>query len=387
MCGGEGTRLRPLTFDRPKPCIPIGNIPSICHLVSHLANLGFLEIIITVGYKGDAIEHVLKDGSLYGVRITYVYEQTKLGTAGSVRNAMKYLSDTHFLVVGGDHLTDVNLIEFYREHLTHGAITTIGLVSIDEPGEYGIAEIDINNHIQRFAEKPGPGEIFSNLASTGMYVCSPDIFEYIPSDRKFDFAKDLFPILLKEGKILNGWLARGNWSDVGSPVSLRTAEKWLLHKIPYTDIVGDLNVKNAIIQGPVRFGGSISLGQHSRIIGPVSIGHGTSIGDGVLVGPYTSIGNGCVIRENAKIFSSSLYNQVVIGSDTTISGSIIDNDTCIGDRCSIEHDSIIGPRVVIRNGCIIHTKTRIWPEVVIEENSIIKTHILNQKYDSRFEGS
>ncbi len=387
MCGGEGTRLRPLTFDRPKPCIPIGNIPSICHLVSHLANLGFHEIIITAGYKGDTIEKILGDGSLYGVTITYVYEHTKLGTAGSVRNAMEYLSGSTFLVVGGDHLTDINLIEFYREHLTHNAMVTVGLISIDEPGEYGIAEIDISNRIQRFAEKPGPGEIFSNLASTGMYVCSPEIFEYIPKDQKFDFAKDLFPLLLKEGKILNGWLARGNWSDVGSPLSLRMAEKWLLHKIPYTDIIGDLDVKNATIQGPVRFGGSISLGQHSRIIGPVSIGHGTTIGDGVLIGPYTSIGNGCVIRENAKIFSSSLYNQVVIGSDTTISGSIIDNDTYIGDRCSIEQDSVIGPRVVIRSGSIIHTKTRIWPEVVIEENSIVKTHIMNPKYDTRIEGS
>ncbi|MBN1167353.1 MAG: NDP-sugar synthase [Methanospirillaceae archaeon] len=387
MCGGEGTRLRPLTFDRPKPCIPIGNIPSLCHLVSHLANLGFSEVIITTGYKGDAIGKILGDGSLFGVTITYVYEETKLGTAGSVRNAMEYLKGSTFLVVGGDHLTDLNLIEFYREHLSHDAMITVGLISIDEPKDYGIAEIDIRNRILRFAEKPGPGEIFSNLASTGMYVCNPEIFDYIPAGQKFDFAKDLFPLLLQEGKKINGWLASGNWSDVGSPLSLRAAEKWLLHKIPYTDITGDLDVKNATIQGPVRFGGSISLGQHARIIGPVSIGHGTKIGDGVLIGPYTSIGNQCVIRDNAKIFSSSLYNQVIIGSNTTISGSIIDNDTTIGEECTIEHDTVIGPRVVIRNGCIVHTRIRIWPEVVIKENSIVKAHVMNEKYDTKFEGS
>ncbi|HNJ80694.1 MAG TPA: nucleotidyltransferase family protein, partial [Methanoregulaceae archaeon] len=114
MCGGEGTRLRPLTFDRPKPCIPIVNRPSVEHLVSHLSNLGFSEIVITLGYMGTLIEQALGDGSLLGVDITYVHEKTKLGTAGSVKNAQKYLDGQDFLVVGGDHVTDINLLEFYR---------------------------------------------------------------------------------------------------------------------------------------------------------------------------------------------------------------------------------------------------------------------------------
>lgn len=133
MCGGEGTRLRPLTFGRPKPCIPIVNKPSIQHLVSHLANLGFTDVVITLGYMSDAIEAALGDGSLFGVNVTYVHEKTKLGTAGSVKNAQKYLEEQPFLVVGGDHVVDLNLLEFYREHLTNDSITTIGLISIDDP--------------------------------------------------------------------------------------------------------------------------------------------------------------------------------------------------------------------------------------------------------------
>ncbi|MBO4354976.1 MAG: nucleotidyltransferase family protein, partial [Methanomicrobium sp.] len=223
MCGGEGTRLRPLTFERPKPCIPIVNIPSIQHLVSHLSNLGFNDIIVTIGYKGEEIQNALGDGSLFGVNITYVREEVKLGTAGSVKNAEEFLKDSPFLVVGGDHVTDIDLLSFYREHIKGDSILSIGLISIDEPCEYGIAEIDVNYHIKRFREKPSPGEIFSNLASTGIYVCNPEIFEYIPKDKKFDFAKDLFPLLMKKGAIMKGWLARGNWSDVGSPKSLREA--------------------------------------------------------------------------------------------------------------------------------------------------------------------
>jgi mannose-1-phosphate guanylyltransferase len=387
MCGGEGTRLRPLTFDRPKPCIPICNRPSIEHLVSHLANLGFRDVILTLGYMGRSIEESLGDGSLFGINITYVHEKTKLGTAGSVKNAQEYLDSQPFLVVGGDHVTDVNLLEFYREHQRSKAVCTIGLISIDNPQEYGIAEIDVDYNILRFKEKPAPGEIFSNLASTGMYMLDPEIFGHIPAGRKCDFARDIFPKLLEEGRNVKAWLARDNWSDVGSPASLRQAEQWKLREIAYTSISGDLYIKGSQVQGPVQLGASITLGAHSRIIGPVSIGSGTSIGDHVLIGPYTSIGEHCLIRANSKIFSSSIYNRVVIGANSTVSGSIIDNDTVIGEDCNIENDTVIGPRVVMRNRVILHSRTRVWPEVVVPEDSVILEHVLNDKFDARCEGS
>ncbi|MEN6443701.1 MAG: NDP-sugar synthase [Methanoregula sp.] len=387
MCGGEGTRLRPLTFERPKPCIPIVNRPSIQHLVSHLSNMGFREVVMTLGYKGTDIEEALGDGSLFGVEITYVHEKTKLGTAGSVKNAQQYLDGQDFLVVGGDHVTDLNVLEFYRAHQKEKAVATIGLISIDDPGEYGIAEIDVSYAIRRFKEKPSPGEIFSNLASTGMYVCSPEVFDHIPSGEKSDFARDLFPCLMDKGLVLKGWLARGNWTDVGSPHSLRQAERWKLQDISITDIIGDLSMHGAHVQGPVQLGDSITLGKNTKVIGPVAIGSGTTIGNNVLIGPYTSIGDRCIIRNNAKIFSSSLYNRVIIGANTTISGSIIDNDTHIGEACSIENDTVIGPRVVLRNHVVVHSKTRLWPEVVVSEGSIVKEHVLNDKFDLRCEGS
>ncbi|MCK9278469.1 MAG: NDP-sugar synthase [Methanoculleus sp.] len=387
MCGGEGTRLRPLTFGRPKPCIPIVNKPSIQHLVSHLSNLGFNDVVITLGYMSDAIEEALGDGSLFGVNVTYVHEKTKLGTAGSVKNAQKYLEEQPFLVVGGDHVVDLNLLEFYREHLTNDSITTIGLISIDDPTEYGIAEIDANYQIKRFKEKPAPGEIFSNLASTGMYVCDPDIFDHIPAGEKFDFARNLFPELMAEGHVLKAWLARGNWSDVGSPRSLREAERWKLQEIGFTNISGDLYIKGARIMGPAQIGSCVSVAANSRVIGPVSIGAGTIIEENVVIGPYTSIGEGCIIKNSAKIFSSSIYNRVVIGRDSTISGSIIDNDTFIGSGCNIEHDTVIGPHVVLKSGVVVHSGTRLWPEVIIPEGTVVKEHILNEDYDTRTEGS
>lgn len=387
MCGGEGTRLRPLTFERPKPCIPIVNIPSIQHLVSHLSNLGFNDIIVTIGYKGEEIQNALGDGSLFGVNITYVREEVKLGTAGSVKNAEEFLKDSPFLVVGGDHVTDIDLLSFYREHIKGDSILSIGLISIDEPCEYGIAEIDVNYHIKRFREKPSPGEIFSNLASTGIYVCNPEIFEYIPKDKKFDFAKDLFPLLMKKGAIMKGWLARGNWSDVGSPKSLREAEHWKLQDMRYTDLRGNVTVKGAHVIGPVQLGDAVTIGENSRIIGPVSIGKGTKIGENVLIGPYTSIGEHCKISHDCKVFSSSIYNHVEIGGQSTISGSIIDNDAKIGLLCSIENDTVIGPRSILKNRTVVHSGTRIWPEVVIDEGQVVKEYVLNEAFETSHSGS
>jgi mannose-1-phosphate guanylyltransferase len=387
MCGGEGTRLRPLTFERPKPCIPIVNRPSIQHLVSHLSNLGFTDVVITLGYMGGLIEDALGDGSLFGVEITYVHEETKLGTAGSVKNAEHYLDGQDFLVVGGDHVTDLNLLEFYRVHLRERPMVSIGLIGIDEPSEYGIAEIDVNYQIRRFREKPGPGEIFSNLASTGIYVCSPAVLDFIPEGRKFDFARDLFPLLMERGHVLKGWLARGNWTDVGSPASLRQAERWKLDELPFSSIRGNISIRAGQILGPVMLGDIISIGKNCHIIGPVAIGSGATIGDDVLIGPYTSIGENCTIKQQTKVFASSIYNHVTLGKNSTASGSIIDNDTVIGDHCSLEHDTVIGPRVVIGNGVVVHSRTRIWPEVVVPDNSIVTEHLLNEKYDSRCEGS
>jgi mannose-1-phosphate guanylyltransferase len=193
--------------------------------------------------------------------------------------------------------------------------------------------------------------------------------------------------MMEEEYVLKGWLARGNWTDVGSPHSLRQAERWKLQDIAFTDIIGNLSMHGAQIQGPVQLGDSITLGKNTKVIGPVAIGPGTTIGDNVLIGPYTSIGEKCILRNNVKVFSSSLYNRIIVGANSTISGCIMDNDIHIGEHCSIENDTVIGPRVVLRDRVVVHSKTRLWPEVVVPDGTVVKEHVLNEKYDLRCEGS
>ncbi|WP_440952704.1 sugar phosphate nucleotidyltransferase [Methanococcoides sp. FTZ1] len=381
MCGGEGTRLRPLTFDRPKPSIPIVNKPSVVHLIEHLAKEGFTEIIITIGYMAEKIEESLGDGRMYGVHIDYVYEEKKLGTAGGVKNAEEYLKDEPFIIVGGDHVMDLGLRNMYQFHEANDAIVTIGLMSIDDPREFGIADMDVNNRIHRFLEKPGAGEIFSNLASTGIYMCSPEIFDWIPEGEQYDFAKDLFPALMEKGMNINGMLKRGHWTDVGSANAYRQAQRWMLDSLPGTTIEGNFKTTNARISGPLRIGNNVVVGSNSALVGPIAIGENTTIGDNVLIGPYTTIGSNCVIKDNSRILSSYIFNNVTVGDNSNASGSIIDNNTVIGKNCSLENGTVIGPRVNINDDTIIHSDVKIWPEIDIKSGSRIKETIINPEFE------
>ncbi|WNY25214.1 NDP-sugar synthase [Methanolapillus millepedarum] len=386
MCGGTGTRLRPLTFRRPKPSIPILNKPSVLHLIEHLSNEGFNDIILTLGYMGDEIERELGDGSVYGVHIDYVYEKTKLGTAGSVKNAQELIGDEPFIVLGGDHVMTLNLREMYRFHQQNDALVTIGLLSIDDPREFGIADMAIDNRILRFFEKPKPGEIFSNLASTGIYVCSPEIFNEIPKDQKYDFAKDLFPKLLSSNQRINGVLVRGKWTDVGSAVAYRAAQKWMLDDMSETILEGEFESSGKIL-GPIRVGANVSIGKNSSVVGPVIIGENTKIGERVLVGPYSVIGSDCVIGDDVKILASYVFDGTRIGSKTTLSGAIVDSNADIGAGCSLENGTIIGPDAKVEDGATIHSGVKLWPEVVVSKGMHVTEDVLNEKYDSQVNGS
>ena len=380
MCGGEGTRLRPLTFARPKPSIPILNKPSVVHLIEHLSKEGFNDIVITLGYMAEKIEEELGDGRIFGVHIDYVYEKDRLGTAGGVKNAEEYLRDSPFIILGGDHVLNLNLREMFRFHEMTDALVTIGLLSIDDPREFGIADMNVNNRIHRFLEKPGPGEIFSNLASTGIYVCDPEIFDWIPSARKYDFAKDLFPDILAKKRKINGILARGKWTDVGSPQAYRQAQRWMLESLPGTTIEGHFRTQDARIKGPVSFGHNVSVGSNSAIVGPIVIGENTTIGDNVLIGPYTAIGSNCVINNDSRILSSYLFNDITIGKNSNVSGSTIDNGTKVGNNCSLENGTVIGPNVSIEDDVTVHSNVRVWPEILIPSESKVKEDIFNDAY-------
>ena len=178
MAGGEGTRLRPLTSNQPKPMLPMANRPMMEHVVDLLRQHGFDDIVVTVAFMANAIRTYFGDGSEFGVRMVYATEETPLGTAGSVRNARDEL-DERFLVISGDVLTDIDLTRARRLPRAKGALATIALKPVENPLEFGIVITREDGSIERFLEKPTWGQVFSDTINTGIYVLEPEIFDYI----------------------------------------------------------------------------------------------------------------------------------------------------------------------------------------------------------------
>src|SRR5579862_9358424 len=215
MAGGEGTRLRPLTSNQPKPMLPMANRPMMEHVVSLLRRHGFDEVVVTVAFMANAIRSYFGDGSEFGVRMVYATEETPLGTAGSVLNARDEL-DERFVVISGDVLTDIDLSAVVEFHQRKGALATLALCAVENPLEFGIVITGEDGSIERFLEKPGWGQVFSDTINTGIYVLEPEIFDYIPDGRSVDFSGEVFPSALEDGEALYGYVADGYWEDVGT---------------------------------------------------------------------------------------------------------------------------------------------------------------------------
>ncbi|HHY80407.1 MAG TPA: nucleotidyltransferase family protein, partial [Thermoanaerobacter sp.] len=213
MAGGEGSRLRPLTADIPKPMVPVANKPAIKHIVEHLHKYGIKDLAVTLFYLPQKIKKYLEEE--YGDEIKFYIEDKPLGTAGSVKNARDFLNDT-FIVMSGDVITDVNIKEAYEFHRKKGAKVTLILTRVDVPLEYGVVIVDEEGKIKKFLEKPSWGEVFSDTVNTGIYIIEPEILEFIPQDKPFDFSKDLFPMLLKNDIPMYGYITGGYWCDIGN---------------------------------------------------------------------------------------------------------------------------------------------------------------------------
>src|SRR5260221_2944567 len=222
MAGGEGTRLRPLTSNQPKPMVPIVGKPCMEHILELLKKHGFDEVIVTLAFLPQAIRSYFGDGDTLGLSVEYSVEETPLGTAGSVRLASGKIDDT-VLVISGDALCDIDLTALTAFHRERGAAVTIGLKSVENPLEFGIVVTDEEGRVERFLEKPSWGQVFSDTINTGIYVLEPEVLEHVPTDRPYDFAKELFPLLLEMGRPIYGHVCEGYWQDIGNLDQFRQA--------------------------------------------------------------------------------------------------------------------------------------------------------------------
>jgi len=331
LVGGEGTRLRPLTNTRPKPLLPVLGRPCVEYTLSSLASVGIEEIILSCGYRSEAVEEAFGRGRGFGIDVSFAYEDHPMGTAGAVKLLEKRLDPTS-IVVYGDTLMDIDLEKVVESHHKNKAMVTIALTEVERPTEFGIVGLDETGRVVRFKEKPKPEEVFSNLINAGIYVMQKQAMEYVPEATKFDFSKNLFPILLEKGFPLFGSKLRGMWKDVGRPsdlldANLRMAER---RAVP-------MNVHGADVEG--KLAGSGFKAEGARLIGPSYLGIHAVAERGALVN-RSVIGDDCSIGEGARVESSLLLNGCVIGPNARIKGCIL------GECCKIGESAVLTDCVV-----------------------------------------
>ena len=228
MAGGQGTRLRPLTSNQPKPMIPIAGVPCMEHIVNLLKRHGVEEIVVTLQFMPDEIRDYFGDGSDWGVSMSYSVEDAPAGTAGSVKLAEEHLKGERVLVISGDALTDCDLGAVLSFHEERGAEATMVLKSVENPLEFGVVITEGDGRITRFLEKPTWGQVFSDTVNTGIYLLEPSVLEEIPAEGEYDFSKELFPNLLEAGRPLYGYVTEDYWEDIGTLEQYMKAQRDVL---------------------------------------------------------------------------------------------------------------------------------------------------------------
>jgi mannose-1-phosphate guanylyltransferase len=303
LAAGLGTRLRPITYEMPKPMVPVLNRPVMEHIVELLARHGFSEVIANLHWFPELIRDRFDDGSRFGIELSYSEEEALLGTAGGVRKSADFLGE-EFLVISGDALTDVDLAAMREFHASHDGIATLATKRVVDTSQFGVVITGADGRVQGFQEKPDPAEALSNLANCGIYMFRSEIFDFFPAEGErskaagpddppgfADWALDVMPALLEGDVPFYSHEVDAYWNDIGN-----LAELWQGNMDAVSGKVGidpgapevadgvrageGTDLKGAEVKPPALFGPGVELGADVRIDGPVVIGDGSRIGDG-----------------------------------------------------------------------------------------------------------
>jgi mannose-1-phosphate guanylyltransferase/phosphomannomutase len=376
MAGGEGTRLRPLTSNQPKPLMSLVNRPMMEHIVRLLKKHGFDDIVVTLAFLPQTIRSYFGDGSEFGVRMVYATEETPLGTAGSVGNAKKEL-DEPFLVISGDVLTDIDLSAIVEFHRDRDALATIALKSMENPLEFGIVITHDDGSIERFLEKPTWGQVFSDTVNTGIYVLQPEIFDYIPDGKSVDFSEDVFPALLDDGKAVFGFVAEGYWEDVGTLDAYIKAHQDVLDGNVDTEIPGFR------IADGVWLGEGAEIDPGAKVEGPVVVGENCRVETGARLGEYTVLGNNVVVRADASVQRSVVHDNAYVGQSVKLRGTVIGRGTDLRAYARCEEGVVLGDECLVGDHAVINTGVKVYPYKTVEPGAIVNSSIVWESRGSR----
>jgi mannose-1-phosphate guanylyltransferase len=349
LAAGKGTRVRPLTYDLPKPMIPVLGKPVMAYLIEHLRKHGVTEIMVNVSHLHEKIEEYFGEGEQYGVQIGYSFEgYTKedgevvavpIGSAGGMKKIQEFggFFDDTTIVLCGDALIDLDLKAALLEHRQKGAMATVITKEVpwDKVSSYGVVVTDQNGRITQFQEKPKQEEALSNFISTGIYIFEPEVIDLIPSGVEFDIGSQLFPLLAEKGMPFYAQGRPFNWLDIGS-----VSDYWEVLQNVLTGEVNHMDVPGIQIKPGLWVGLNTSIDWNGTTIkGPVYIGSGVKIEAGsTIIGP-TWIGHGSHICEGAEIVRSVLFEYTRVLNDVTLHEMIVFKDYSIDRAGEMKHSS------------------------------------------------
>jgi len=334
LAGGKGARLRPLVLHTPKPIVPLANIPFLFFQIDHIKRAEITEIILSLSYQPRKITDIFGDGMKYGVTMRYTHEDLPLGTAGALKAAGNLIDDTT-IVLNGDVLTDIDLLEVLEYHRAKKAEATIATTRVMNPAGYGLIESDSRGRVVRFTEKPAEDDVMGDTINAGIYILEPSVLDRIPSDGPQSLERELFPTMVQEGAKVYSFLSKGYWQDIGSP------EKYL-------------EATFGIISGRTKLPGypqkacppnnwekqQVSIDSFSIMDGKCIIKKGVAIENSVL-------GEGCRIEEGALIKDSVIWSGTRILPYARLERAIVGRQCHIGEGARLRPGCVLGDKSII----------------------------------------
>ena len=352
LVGGEGTRLRPLTFGTPKPMVPIMNVPFLARTLERLYEAGIQEVILPAGYMPQAITEYFGDGSNFGMNITYVIEDEPLGTAGAIKNVEQYIHGP-FFVLNGDVLTSLDLQAMMEYHKAKGGLGVLHLITVEDPSAFGCVVHDESGRISRFVEKPPKGSEPTNEVNAGTYLLEKQVLDLIPPGRNVSIERETFPKILADGHALYAYTTSDYWIDLGRPEHYLNAHRDILS--------GAMPLKLA---PGVHGRGSANL-HSANVIPPVHADEDVEIDPSAKVGPNVVLGRGCKIGPRARLSECVLWDGVIVEADAAVDESIIASRARVGEKAVVSRGSVIGHDAVIDAGTILPEGARVGPTAPI----------------------
>ena len=356
LAGGEGTRLRPLTCGLPKPLVPICGKPVLFYILDLLRDNGCEEAAVAVRYKGEMIEEALGGGSFGPLRTFVSYEKTPLGTAGCVKKAAAGMNED-ILVISGDAMCDLDLRALYEQHKSTGAAATIAVKAVDDPREYGVL-IGENGIVTGFSEKPSFVNCRSDLANTGIYVISPEVFGLIEDGKPVDFAKDVFPEMLRRGMKLCCREDTGYWCDIGDIGAYKRCTADL--------IAGKIKAKL-----PER----ARLPKDAQVSPETFAAKGSYFSSKAISRGSTAIGAGAYISDGAKLCGAIVMDGAFVGEGATLNDCVICSGARIGSGAAVYEGAVVGEDAKVGENAVISGGVRIWNNKHIRRGAAVTSDV------------